>query len=424
MSGIARRVFVLGGFTSEFLGKGHPNFIWKKHPDFGKRENPTLEEQLSQSVRGALAATRVDPKQVQKAFVGNFAGELFSSQGHLGSALVGSFPSSPLRFIPSLRVEGACASGGLAISCGVDAVQAGADVVLVAGAEVQTTHSARDGANFLARASHYSRQRSIDDFTFPALFAQRMKAYCEHYKVDMRDVARVSVKAYANAAKNPLAHMHTAPKLTLDAAATASDSNPSFLGNPELKPYLRVSDCSQVSDGAAALVLVSESGLAKLGASIHDTIEILNLTVATDSLYEDPPQLYQLQTTAAACSRAFSTLGVSPKAVDVAEVHDCFSIAEVMMTEAIGFAPPGHGTHLLKEGITDIEGAHPVNTGGGLIGFGHPVGATGIKQALEVYRQMKRTCGAYQIPRSASLGLTVNMGGSDKTVVVGLYGNR
>lgn len=358
-----------------------------------------------------------------QAWIGNFAGELFSSQGHLGAALAGASPE--FRFLPAMRVEGACASGGLAFASAVEAIQAGTDVALVCGAEVQNTVSAREGGDYLARASHYRSQRQLDDFTFPALFAQRMKHYCKTHNVGPKDFARVSVKAYANANKNPLAHMH-AVKMDLDTASTASDKNPNFLANEDLKPHLRTSDCSQVSDGASAMVVVSEEGLRRLGKSPRDAIEVLAVQVAADNLYVDR-DYDKFETTHAAAQRAFQSTGLTAKDFGVFEVHDCFSIAEVLMYEALGLADHGKGTHFAADGHTHIDGKFPVNTGGGLIGFGHPVGATGVKQVLEIFRQMKGQSGAYQIPNHESklkLGLAANMGGSDKTAVVSLFANH
>ena len=143
--------------------------------------------------------------KIEKAWIGNFVGSLFNQQAHLGAALVGA--DDGLRFVPSMRVEGACASGGLAFASAFEAIQAGVDITLVAGAEVQTTASAREGGDYLARAADYKRQRPLDDFTFPAIFAQRLQAYTKKYNVDPKDITRVALKAYANANKNPLAHM-------------------------------------------------------------------------------------------------------------------------------------------------------------------------------------------------------------------------
>ncbi len=414
-----RRVFIVGGASTTFLGKGHPDYVWKRHPDFGKRENPTLRELLTQAVTEASEVSGVDLERVDKSYVGNFVGELFVSQGHLGAALAGVHPALALK--PSTRVEGACASGGLAMLCGIDAIRAGSDVALVAGVEVQTTASARVGGDYLARAADYARQRGIDDFTFPALFARRTKYYRERFGVSERDIGRAAVKAYANANRNPLAHMR-ARAMSLEQASAAGDRNPNFLSNEEFSPYLKVSDCSQVSDGASAMFLVSEQGLRDLGIPESQAVEILATGHAVSSLFEDGDPT-ELSTTRAAVQRAYAAAGMGPDDIELAEVHDCFTVTELMMYEAAGFAEPGGGAALLVEGATEIDGRIPVNTGGGLVGFGHPVGATGVKQPVEIWRQMKGRCGDYQVPGSPGLGMSVNMGGDDKTVVVGIYKN-
>jgi len=286
---------------------------------------------------------------------------------------------------------------------------------LVVGAEVQTTVRAREGADYLARAAHYATERSIDDFTFPALLARRAKAYKEAYGLTERDLAHFSVKAYDNANRNPMAHM-CAVKMTLEQAEMASDANPKILKNPELHDHLKVSDCSQVSDGAAAVLLASEAGLQKLGRSMTDAVQLRSYGFCTNPLGE-VKNLLELDTAAAAAAEAMRDANLTPQDIQVAEVHDCFTIAELMMYEAIGLAEKGRGKELVLSGRTSLEGNIPVNTGGGLIGFGHPVGATGIKQAAEIYRQMKGQCGDYQVQRDLHVGLTVNMGGDDRTVV-------
>ncbi len=416
---MSRRVFLLGGFNTPFIGKGHPDFVWKNHPDFGKRENPNLEEHLAAAVAGAFAATGVDVEKVDKGYIGNFVGELFCQQGHLGAALAGSYPG--LAGKAMTRVEAACASGGLALASAIDAIRAGNDTVLVAGVEVQTTVSAREGADYLARASHYRRQRSIDDFTFPALFGRRTKAYREAFGVTEEDIGRVAVKAYANANKNPLAHMK-AKKMDLATAGSVNDKNPCFLQNAEYSPYIKMSDCSQVSDGASACFVVSEEGLKAAGKTFADAIEIVGYGHSTASLYEDG-DLTQLWTTKNAAAKAYKATGLAPGDIQVAEVHDCFTVTELLMIEALGFAAPGKGAELVRDGATNIDGRIPVNTGGGLVGFGHPVGATGVKQAVEIWKQMKGLSGGYQVPKTPSVGLTANMGGDDRTVMVTAFRN-
>lgn len=408
-----RPVYVAGVAITPFIGKGSPAFIMKGHPDFGRKENPSLEDHLVAAVRKLIADLSLDPSLVERGYVGNFGGEMFCNQGHLGAMVARADPL--LAGAGFVRLEAACASGGTAVVAGADAIQAGCDVVLVAGAEVQTTVRAREGADFLARASHYETERSIDDFTFPAIMTRRTKAYKEAFGVTDRDLAHFAVKAYSNANRNPLAHMHAAT-MTLERAAAASDENPNFLQNAELKPHLKVTDCSQVTDGGAALLLVSDRGLEKLGRKRADCAQLCSYGFATNplGLVKD---LLGLESVAAATREAMTDAGVRPEDVQVAEVHDCFTIAELLMYEAIGWAERGKGIDLMLSGRTSLAGDIPVNTGGGLIGFGHPVGATGVKQVAEIFRQMKGLCGDYQLPRAVQVGLTANMGGDDRTVV-------
>jgi len=419
MSVAPRRAYIVGGHITKFIGSRHPDFIWKKHPDFGTKENPVLEDYIHEAVNGCLKKTGVPAKAVQKAWIGNFAGELFSSQGHLGAAVAGSHPD--LMNKPIMRVEGACASGGLAFSSAVESIRAGTDVTMVVGAEVQTTASARQGGEYLARAAHFSRQSGIDDFLFPALFARRNKACSESLGITAEDLGLLSSKAYTNANKNPLAHMQ-AVKMDAEFASVESDRNPCFLGNEEFKKFLKLSDCSQVSDGGSALVLVSEDGLKQLGLNKEDCTEVVGLGHATGNLYVDSDPL-ALPTTQFAANAAYAEAGVVAADVDVGEVHDCFTVTEILMYEALGFAKHGEGKQLVRDGSTQIDGSIPINTGGGLVGFGHPVGATGIKQILEIHRQMKGECGDYQMAKVPELGITANMGGDDKTAVVTLIKN-
>ena len=414
-----RNVYLVGGEITTFVGKNHPDFIWKKHPDFGKRENATLEELTTQAIQGALKSTGVPASAIERGYVGNFAGELFSNQGHMGSLAVRA--DDGLEKTPFIRVEGACASGGLAIVGAIEALQAGLDVVMAVGSEVQTTVSAREGAGFLARASHWESERDIDEFTFPAMFARRAKHYKESFGITDADIAPVVVKAYANANKNPKAHMRTV-EVNLDHASKAGDTNPQFLGNEELREHLKVTDCSQVSDGAAAAIFATEEGLKKLGIDTSSCVQVLSYGVATSALGK-VQDYTTLDTTAAAAKETYKDAGIAPDDVQVCEVHDCFAITELMMYEALGFAQKGKGAELAKKGETAVDGKIPVNTGGGLMAYGHPVGATGIKQALEVYRQMKGQCGDYQIPTPPTVGLTANMGGDDRTSVVIAYKN-
>lgn len=412
-----RRLFVVGGAHTPFIGKGHPDFITKHHADFGVRENPTIEDHMTAAINGALESTGVPASAIERGFVGNFAGQTFVNQGHLGA--MAARVNADLAGKPWTRLEAACASGGIALVSAAEALQAGYDVALIVGAEVQTTVRPRDGANFLARAAHYRLERDIDEFTFPAMFARRWKVYKETYGATDEQMAHVTVKAYSNANKNPNAHMRT-QKRDLAWASAAGDNNPQFLRNEELADHMKVSDCSQVSDGASAMVLATEAGLAKLGKRPEDCVELKSWGLSVSGLAQ-VDDYSVLSNTAIAANEALD--GFDRADVGIVEVHDCFAVTEWLMLEALGFAKPGGAPELTLSGKTAIDGALPVNTGGGLIGFGHPVGATGVKQVLEIFRQMKGLCGDYQVSSAPSLGVTANMGGDDRTSVVTVLQN-
>ena len=415
-----RPVFLPGGAHSPYLGKHHPDFIWKGHPDHGKRSNPSLEDHLAMAARGALERTGTRAADIDRALVGNFAGECFTGQGHLGALLAATV--NGLRGKPIWRVEGACASGGLALVSGLEAIASGSDLVLVAGVEVQTTVNARQGADYLARASHYATQRSIDPFTFPCLFARRVRAYKEAYSTDDERLAAAVVKAHHNASRNPNAHLHAVgERMDLETASRASEQNPLFLENPDFHPHLKLSDCSPVSDGASAVVLASEEGLRLIGRKRQGEVRIVSYGVAVEPLRPSDVDPLKLLSVEKAASEALESAGETAETVRLAEVHDCFHIAEVQMMEALGFARPGQGADYIASGATAIDGDRPVNTGGGLLGFGHPVGATGVKQALEISRQLRGECDRYQESPTPRLGLAANMGGDDRTAVVTLY---
>jgi acetyl-CoA acyltransferase len=401
-----KKIYVVGGDLTEFIGKGHPD--WDEDGD-----NPTLEEHLTSAINGAFDKTGVEADAIERGYIGNFAGECFSNQGHMGALAVRA--NEQLEGKPFQRVEGACASGGLAVVNAINALEAGSNVVMAAGSEVQTNVSAREGAGYLARAAHWETERDLDDFTFPAMFARRAKHYKEKYGVENSDFAHVITKAYNNANKNPYAHMREV-EVDFDEVAQTGGSNFCFLKNEELKPHLRVKDCSQVTDGACAAILATEEGLDELGIDKSDCVEIASYGWSTSPLGQ-VDDYTELSNTKKAAGQAYEDAGIKPSDVEVAEVHDCFAITEYLMYEALGWADAGKGVDFAASGATQIDGDIPVNTGGGLIAFGHPVGATGVKQILEIYRQMKGQCGDYQMPDTPSVGMTANMGGDDRTTV-------
>ncbi len=409
-----RRVFVVGGAHSPFLGKPRKDFVTHKHPDHGKRRNPGLEEHLAVALKGAFAATGIDPRAVQKAWLSNFLGERFCDQGHMGALLPRIEPG--LDGLPIARVEAACASGAVAVAACVDAIQAGVDVALAAGVEIETNRRGKEGVEHMALAAHYAEQRELDTFLFPHLFARRAKAYKEAYRATEEDLARVVDKAYGNARRNPLA-LNRDAEMDFAAAMTPGKHNAHFLDDATLRPHIRLSDCTQFTDGASAVLLVSEDGLAQLGIAPERCTEIAAYghTVAALGGETDPTRMHNV---ARAAQIAYADAGLDGGAVQIAEVHDCFSISELQMYEALGLCDEGKAPELLVSGATAIDGRVPVNTGGGLLGFGHPIGATGIKQVVEIWRQMKGRCGDYQVGHAPKVGVTANLGGDDRTAVV------
>ena len=408
-----RSVYVIGGAHSPYTGRGRPEFVSSGHPDHGHRANPTLEQHLAVAVRGALAACGADAGAIERAYVANFLGELFVRQGHLGAALAGAVPG--LDGKPMARIEAACASGGAAITACVDALAGGYDVALCAGVEVETTVRGRDGVDFMARAASHQRAEGWGAPVFPWLFARRARQYKEAWGATDLDLARVVVKAYANASRNPDAQMRTVA-MPLEAAMVRDEST-FFLADPAYREHIVYADCTQFSDGASAVVLASDEGLRRLGVEREQCTELLAYghTVAPLDADSDPVRMSNLERAAAV---AYRDAGVSPAEIDVAEVHDCFSVAELQAMEAVGFCPLGGAPAMLAAGETGLEGRLPINPGGGLLGFGHPVGATGVKQVVEIWRQLQGRAGDYQVAGAPEVGLAANLGGDDRTGVV------
>lgn len=412
----AHKVFVVGGAHSAYLGKGSPRWANRAQQAAGA-VNPTLEQHLSTAVRAVLQQTGVPAEAVDRGVVANFLGECFARQGHLGAMLAGVDPG--LDGLACARIEAACASGGAAVVSAAEALQAGHEVALVVGVEVETNARGRDGVDYLARAADIRQADALEPNTFPYLFALRAQAYKHRFGAVHEDVVAVARKAYHNARLNPLAQMYEAG---LDEAtiSTVNEHNPEFLQSPELRPHMRLLESTTFTDGASAVLLASERGLAKLGIDKAQCTELCawGQSSAPLSGEVDPARMSNM---ARAARRAYADAGVTPAEVRLAELHDCFAITELLLYEALGFAAEGQGMRLVREGRTRLDGDLPVNTGGGLLGFGHPVGASGVKQVAEVHRQLHGQCGAYQVPGQPELAVTANLGGDDRTGVVMVF---
>jgi acetyl-CoA C-acetyltransferase len=378
-----------------------------------RKEGRTLGDIIVEAGAAAIADAGADPREIETAVVGNFAGGLFTGQLHLG-AMVMDIDLS-LRGIPTLHVEAACASGGVAVLTAAQQIQGGLhDVALVIGAEQQKTMSSSDGANVLAAAADQRTERDqYGEFMFPKLFARIVQAYSERYGLSETQLAKVAVKNRAHSRLNPLAQMRDSA-LTYEQASTADDAN------RYIAPPLKLSDCSPITDGAAAVVLCSQRFLNRLGPRV--AARLLGYGHTTDYLPLEKKTMPDFPMAAKAAVHAYAMAGVGPREIHGAEVHDCFSISEIVQYELLGFAAAGEGAALLESGATTFPGGRcPVNAGGGLLGDGHPVGATGVRQVVEAYQQLTEQAGARQIA-GARRFLTCNIGGSLTTTVVMIWG--
>jgi acetyl-CoA C-acetyltransferase len=371
---------------------------------FGKLEGFYAREIFAQAVKEALErCPNLDPKRdIRSLFVGHMM-ESTEHQGHTGPLVADWIGLNPA---PAVRLESACASSGLALRSGIQAIMAGlADVVLVGGVEKQTHLATDDATEYLAlSADNFFEQ--WHGFTFPALFALMARAHMHEYKTREEHLAMVAVKNHRNGAKNPKAHIQR--EVTLEQAMTSR-----MVASP-----LRLYDCSLISDGASCLIL-TEPRLAK--RYTDNPVYIIGTGQASDTigLYERS-DFTSLRATVLAAREAYGMAGINAKDVDVAEVHDCFTIAEIMHYEDLGFCGKGEGGTLVESGATEIGGSIPVNTSGGLKAKGHPVGATGTAQAYEIYLQLTGQAGGRQV-QGAEVGLTHNLGGHGSTAVVHVY---
>ena len=405
-------VYILGGGRTDF----------KRNL---KKEGKTIRHLITEAGKKALDDAKTDPAEIQAAAVGNFNAGQFTKQLQLGAFIPEIDPK--LRGIPTMHTEAACASGALSVLLGAQWVMGGFyDAVLVVGAEQQKTMSSLDGSDVLGAAADYHNEKpEYGDFMFPKLFGRIAQIYIDKYGASEADLAQVAWKNYAHAKLNPLAQMRDAD-VTIDYASQVSEKNPS------VAPPLKVTDCSQITDGAASVVLVSRKFLERLGRDAKQTARLLGFGHTTDYLPLNKKDAPTFSIARKAAEKAFRMANLKPRDMQGAEVHDCFSITEIVAYEILGLAEPGKGAELAKSGATALPQVRnqksgrlpfeiPVNTGGGLIGDGHPVGATGVRQVVEAYQHLTGQAGARQI-ENAKRFLTFNMGGSLTTSVAMIWG--
>ena len=371
---------------------------------FGKHDGLLAREIFSQAASEAYSrCPKLEPKSDIKAMFIGHMGEAYEHQGHTGSAVA---DWAGLVGIPATRTEAACGSSGVALRSGIYAVLSGlADVVIVGGVEKMTHRTTAEVTEYLAMASDYPFEQ-WHGITFPGLFALMATAHMHAYGTTQEQMAQVAVKNHYHGSLNPKAHMQK--EITLETVMTSR-----CVAWP-----LKLYDCSLITDGASCIVLAKPELAAKY---TDQPVQVVGSGQASDTigLYERK-SLTSLSATILAAKTAYEMADVRPEQISLAEVHDCFTFAELMAYEDLGFCKPGDGGKLVESGQTRLGGLIPINTSGGLKAKGHPVGATGTAQAYEVYLQLTDQAGKRQV-KDAKIGLTHNVGGSGATAAVHIY---
>jgi acetyl-CoA C-acetyltransferase len=363
------------------------------HSRFGKLD-ATLEELIVSVSREALSHAAIPPAEIGGIWLGHFNAGMVDD-AFASSLVLNAHPD--LRWCPATRVENACASGAAAMAAASDAIASGRiGAALVVGAEKMTHLGTAGAATCLSRGAYQPEEAGI---TFPEVFARYARAYAARFG-DPRDaMAMIAAKNMQNAMANPLAQLHR--PLDVDFCATVSRRNP-VIADP-----LRLTDCSPITDGAAAVVLVADEA----AAAFPRAVRIAAAAQVSDLLPMSRRDLSEMQGPARAMSAALAQAGCTPADLDFAEIHDCFTIAELMLYEALGLAEPGRGIDVLTSGMCYRGGSLPVNLSGGLKAKGHPVGVTGVSMHVLAARQLTGTAGGMQVP-DAERGLIFNMGGA------------
>ncbi len=338
---------------------------------------------------------------IDSMYVGCMSSGLFVGQEHLGALLADYLGIAP---VSAVRVESACASGGAAFRQGFIEVASGmSDIVLVGGVEKMTDVSG-GGATFALSTAADQEYEVYNGVTFPGLYAMMARAHMERYGTTRKQLAQVAVKNHENGSKNP--HAQFQMKITVDQVI-----NSVMIADP-----LTILDCSPITDGAAAAILCPLEVARKI--SKKPVVKVKSSSAATDSIaIHQRKDITHLQAAEDAAAKAYKLAGVEPSDVDLAEVHDCFTIAEICAIEALGFVEKGKGGSATEAGETAIGGRIPINPSGGLKAKGHPVGATGVAQICEVVTQLRGDAGERQV-ENARIGLTQNMGGTCASCVV------
>lgn len=366
---------------------------------FGELWNKSLRDLVIEAGINAMKDANLEGHEIQALYGGTMASGRLLGQEHVSALIVDAMGLTP---VPATRVEGACASGGLAFRNAYFSVASGVyDTVVVGGVEKMTDVSTAEAVTALGGAGDQEWEL-LQGATFPALYALMANKHMKEYGTTEEMLASVSVKNHANAVHNKYAQYKRA--ITIDDVL-----NSKMVADP-----LKVLDCSPITDGAAATILMEVEKAKSLGL---DYVEVVASAQASDTLALHDRSLTEIKATRIAAEQAYKQAGITSDKISMAEVHDCFTIAEIMAIEGLGFFEKGKGGKATLDGETQIGGKIPVNTSGGLKACGHPVGATGVKQIVEATWQLRGQAEGRQV-ENAEYALTHNVGGSGATAVV------
>ena len=406
-----RPVYVVGGYQTDFARNWH-------------KEGKHIVAMMREAVLGTLEATQVEPSEIDVAHVGNFAAELYAMQGHLGAFVVDVDPA--FRGLPTSRHEAACASGSIAALVASAEIEAGRyDVALVLGVEQMKSVDSKTGGDFLGTAAWYDREARGIEFPFPKLFGKLGDEYDRRFGLRDEHLARISAINYANAKLNPNAQTRNW-FMNYEHACSTGQFNANIGGR------IKLTDCSQVTDGAAGIILVSAAFAKKYAARTGQTLDQIPRILGwghrtapiefATKVEESKDAPYVLPHTRQAIVDAFRRASLpGVEQIHAIETHDCFTTSEYMAIDHFGLTAPGESWKAVEEGVIALDGKCPINPSGGLIGAGHPVGATGTRQLLDAFRQVTGSAGDSQVAGAKRVA-TLNIGGSGTTSVVHVVG--
>ncbi len=370
---------------------------------FGELWEKSLEDLIVEASLNAINDAGIEKSEINSIYIGNMSAGRFVGQEHVGALAATALGLK----VPATRCEAACASGSVAFRCAYNEIKSGrSDVVLVIGAEKMTDLKTEGVVATLASAGNQEWEGSIG-LTFAGLYALMARAHMKQYGTTREQLAMVSVNNHKNAVNNKYAQFQFEIDLN------------TVINSPLIAEPLRLFDCSPITDGAAALILVSD----KIAKKAKNPVRVLGSGQGSDtlSLYERQ-SITEMLSTKLAAKQAFEEAKIDKEKIDVIEVHDCFTINEILCIEDLGFCEKGKGGKFVENGEMSLNGSLPTNTTGGLKACGHPVGATGVRQICDIVRQIRGD--SINQLKGVKYGLNLNIGGSGATAVVNIFGGE